>query len=415
MKVDDLKSFNEGDWMEAAAGFEEDASDKATYADKLDGTAGVIESQWRDEVGDMSAARHREHAEAVRDVIPIYEGAAQTVRDAASEMVARRGNLEDLLAFAQKHDIVVTNGGTTFPSPRALVDHAHELPKLFALNRAVGARIRLVLQMAAAADGRAALALLAVLRIDLPYFDGGPLDMSDEGIREQIALSAQGDYGFCAFLSPLMALGEANPDVIRDNVRWDPGTDSYVVTLHDPETGERIEVNVDPRDIPRNAAGELEGADNTYTGEPNFLSIYEQAVRQQFPERKSYDFPTSVKIITGRDVDEVRAEHTSLDEIRQVREANPPGAVMVATTGAVETQNYETVPPEKFVVPGHAYTVDHVTEDGMIVLNNTWGPEGGSFEYPKDSGNFHHGPGQITLTEEEYQRWMNGTMMVENP
>lgn len=410
--VSRLKSFNEAEWFGAADSFSDQGERKARQADSLNGTADAIEEAWRDEIGAMTAARHREYANAITNSVTLYEQAAEVLRDNAPAMAALRDQLLDVITFADREDVLVLDDGSAMPRIGSMMDPTRWARQL-SLARAIGALTRSILHRAGALDGMVALALWRIYLSDLPYFDGGPLDMSDEGIRQQVELSSQGSYGFCAFLAPLMALGEANPSLFQENMRWDPATETYLVTLHDPETGAPVEVRVDPRDIPRDG-DDLEGANNSVTGEPNFLSIYEQALRQQFPEIDSTNFPQAMRIITGREVEEVRAVDTSFDEIRETVEANPPGAAMVATTGAADPQDVANVPEEKRVVPGHAYAVEGFTDDGQIILRNTWGPDGGMM-YDEATDQYLHCPGTVTLTEDEYQRWLNGTMLVDNP
>src|SRR5690606_2928285 len=94
---------------------------------------------------------------------------------------------------------------------------------------------------------------------------------------------------------------------------------------------------------------------------------------------------------------ETQAANTSFDSIRQTLEADPPGAVMVATTNAPEQQP-DNMPDDKKLQGGHAYSVTGFTPDGRIILKNPHGP--GAADHT------------IMLTEDEYQRWLNGVMQI---
>lgn len=57
-------------------------------------------------------------------------------------------------------------------------------------------------------------------------------------------------------------------------------------------------------------------------------------------------------------------------------------------------------------VSTHVYVVTDVREDGRVVLQNPWGPDGGF-----QAGDDVHKPGELVLTEEEYrERFQNVTV-----
>src|SRR5699024_11974574 len=66
-------------------------------------------------------------------------------------------------------------------------------------------------------------------------------------------------------------------------------------------------------------------------------------------------------------------------------------------------------------VPGdtvstHVYVVTDVREDGRVVLQNPWGPDGGLQE-----GDDVHKPGELVLTEEEYRERFQNVTVTEGP
>ena len=169
---------------------------------------------------------------------------------------------------------------------------------------------------------------------------------------------------------------------------WDEDSQTYTVTLYDRDTGAPIQVSVDPRQLP-------EFPSNGMTQEPDFVSIYTQAMRQTYPDIDSSNFQLTGKIVLGKTYDEHTSREVPFDEIRDTLDTEPPGSAMVATTGAPEQQP-DDVPANKKLYGGHAYSVVGFTPDGQIILRNPHGP-----------GSDSH---TVTLTEDEYRRWINGVM-----
>lgn len=61
-------------------------------------------------------------------------------------------------------------------------------------------------------------------------------------------------------------------------------------------------------------------------------------------------------------------------------------------------------------VSTHVYVVTDVREDGRVVLQNPWGPDGGFQE-----GDDVHKPGELVLTEEEYRERFQNVTVTEGP
>lgn len=404
-----LLGFTGADWPISAASLKKTANDFEDWSNEIRHFMDNLGDAWRDEIGEMIRQRYTEQVGALLQAAEKARRLAALLEEATSQMMNHRGRLADLKAQAETYSLTVTESGITLPTPAAFWPPTPaQASKVAALCAAFSNSIREVLRAATAHDRNVANRLRAISFDSVEHFDGGPLDLSDSGIIEQVRQSAQGSFGFCALLSPIMALAQANPDWVREHVRWNPETETYEVTLHNPDTGEPYTVRVDPRTL------DSRGTDNGQTGEPNFLSIVEQAVRQAHPNMESTSFPEALRILTGQEVQEVRAADTSFDDIREVVERDPPGAAMVATTGAAQPQDLATAPPEKRLVPGHAYQIAGFTEDGEIILRNPWGPDGGRYQVGDPPADYFC-PGEVVLTEAEYQAWLNGTALVPNP
>ncbi|MDO5734880.1 MAG: hypothetical protein Q4P15_00230 [Propionibacteriaceae bacterium] len=391
--VEKLSTFDAGPWESRAAAFRYAASQGSDQAESLRRTGVSIKDAWRDTIGDMIGARCEEQAQEVERLAKVLPKLADVLTNAAARMEQLRGQLLQMLAIADANRIRVLDSGRALPIPETALLDPKVLLRRLALARAISANVRQLLHVATVVDMSAASALAVALGLDIQTFDLGPLDFSDDGILDQVDDSAQGSVPLCAFLSPLMSLGRSNPEFIRQHVVWDPVSQTYEVTMYDPETGAAQRTTVDPRHLqdpdPRNA----------WTKEPNYLSIYVQAMRQLHPEIESSNFPLTGKIVLGKNYTETQSSNTSFDSIRSTLSTQPPGAVMVATTNAPDPQP-DPLPKdflaEKKIFGNHAYSVIGFTDDGKIRLQNPHGPAS-------------H-PHIVELTEDEYTRWTNGVM-----
>lgn len=384
-----LVRFDPGPWAARAEAFRRAAEQSADQAHALRHTAESIREAWRDTIGDMIATRCEERAQEVEFLGTLLPNLANILTDAAAQMQVLRVTLLQVLSVARANQITVLDSGLAFPTPDTGLLDPTVLIRRISLARAIAAHVGHILRSASVVDQGAATALALALGFRIPPFDLGPLDFSDQGIRDQANDDAQGSVPLCAWLAPLVSLGRANPEFIRRHVVWDPVSQTYEVTMYDPETGAPQRTTVDPRNLsdpdPRDA----------YTGEPNFLSIYVQALRQLHPEITSSNFPLTGKIVLGRSYTETQAATTSFDSIRRTLTTTPPGAVMVATTNAPDPQP-DNVPADKKIISNHAYSVVGFTDDGKIMLQNPHGPGAP--------------PHVVELTEDEYARWTNGVM-----
>lgn len=397
--VSQLDGYQPGFWRIAATAFEQTGRDLMTQAKDLRASAASTRTHWSDQTGAMIADRMEEQADASERAAPVFDQAAVIIRTATDEMEQCQTDLRTILAWLDPQPLSVSDTGVVTLGFLARLKPPRVQVVLGQRAQTATVMIQRLLVRASMADARAASALGALSDLDLPYVDGGPLDLSDAGIAAQARDNRQGQYGFCAYLTPLMSIGRADPDLIRRNMQWDPQTRTYTVTLHDPDTGEPVQVQVDPEQIP-------DGGSEGPGGEPTYLSVYEEALRQQYPDIDDTNFPEATKIITGESAEERPATDTDFDEIQTTMDDG--GAVMAATPGAAEPQPAD-VPDDKRLVQGHAYSVAGIDDQGRIILENPWGPQGGY----DSNGNFC--PGEVRLTEDEYRRWIGGVGQLEDP
>jgi hypothetical protein len=258
-------------------------------------------------------------------------------------------------------------------------------------------RAREVLMQADGRDREASTALLGMIGIDLPPTNDGPIDLTDEGILLQADLNGQDRYGDCTTLSTLIAIAHSDPGFVRRHLHWDPSTGTYQVTLYDD--GKPVTVNVDPSTLP------TDGSQQAATNKPSWLSVYEQAIEQQFGDVHNGQFEdVPIGRITGHDVP--LGPPPSADDIRHGMNQDPP-AVITADTANAPAQP-DDVDPAKRVVHGHTYAVRGLDSDGNVILQNPWGPTGGWTD-----GKYY--PGEVHLTPEEYRKWFSNGAVLNPP
>ncbi len=118
--------------------------------------------------------------------------------------------------------------------------------------------------------------------------------------------------------------------------------------------------------------------------------------------------------ITGRPT-RTADDEPSFDDLRSEFER---GNVVVADTaprggddgGWWDIVNNDDGPVPRDTVSRHQYVVRGFTEDGRIIMQNPWGPDGG---YERDDDVFK--PGQLVFTESEYRERFENVTITEDP
>lgn len=109
----------------------------------------------------------------------------------------------------------------------------------------------------------------------------------------------------------------------------------------------------------------------------------------------------AVIALTGRLHDSISLNPT-MDELAQTVNGPPPG---VATAGVAPWNDQGNVDPNKKLASGHEYRISAVdTKNQTVTLKNPWGPEGANGY-----------PGTVTLTYDEYKKWVTGTTETRPP
>lgn len=214
----------------------------------------------------------------------------------------------------------------------------------------------------------------------------------------------QGGIGDCYFLAPLAALAQTDPGFLEEGITFADGR--YRVRFY--ERGlfgpKEVWIDVDPLV----AESGVRGAD----GEITPLSLYETAYAQfsgGYEEIDGGQAKDALYALTG--------DATAYDRepsVEELRTAVNDGRVVVADTGPREGEGFfEGFPDRDGPVPedavsNHVYVVQEVRDDGIVVLQNPWGPDGGY-----QDGIFR--PGELTLTEEEYRETFQNVTIGEVP
>lgn len=261
-----------------------------------------------------------------------------------------------------------------------------ELARRASLAGAGTAKLKSILQLAVDLDRRIAEALK--MRESLPPVDTaktGPIDISIGAIQAAAATDAQGEWGNCVQLSSLRALAKANPQWLEDHVNWDAKKGAYVVNLWDPDTGEPKDVYVDPTMLTDSEH------DSKDPSKLTIFDIYEQALISVDPTHSGENLSDGFETIMGKEADWAGSTGEVIDAVNDDK--------AVTAGGSKQDYKHASIPAEKRLVPNHAYHVKEITPDGNIVLENPWGPDGGTMDGV-------HFPGRVELTPEEYDKWI---------
>lgn len=212
----------------------------------------------------------------------------------------------------------------------------------------------------------------------------GPIDDGDITADDV----SQGALGDCWFISSMMGVANANPELLRDNIK-DNGDGTYDVTLYDD--GKPVVVRVSG-DFPANQ-GDPTYADNNGGNRELWPLLFEKAAAQHFGG--SYadldgDWPSkAIEAITGQEVETyddnplIPFEGKDLPPSNELGQRLQDGGVIVASTNGDGEKSSEGEP-----VSNHAYVVTDIAEDGTVTVQNPWG----SSQYPP-----------ITMSYEEFE------------
>lgn len=231
-------------------------------------------------------------------------------------------------------------------------------------------------------------------------------------IRRDAEGITQGGMGDCFFLAPLAALARTNPEFVERNVWFEDG--QYHVRFYEKDFFGQVHediVTVDP-EVAGNGVRDSNGDIST-------MSIYETAYAEREGGYEEIEGGGTAAdpmfTLTGQDTRTLDSE-PSVDELQTELEA---GNVVVADTGPRDGEgglfDRESWGGKDGAVPRdtvskHVYVVTEVTEDGHVVLQNPWGPDGG-FQEDDDV----HKPGELILTEEEYRERFQNVTITEDP
>lgn len=397
LSLSSLLTFTDQHWNIFLLAVDARKKQETQAAVDLQTAAQNVRLAWNDAIGQAIAAAIERRAQQHLEFVPILDDVKQIIGDATKQIVTCKDKMVMLIASAVQDGITIDNSGYAHMPANWWQNTIPRMWELYNRTLQVNAESRTLLVQATGYDNMAAAAIYRLMDRELPYVDDGPLDLTDAGISMAVELNSQGGYGDCAVLSMLLSIARDNPDFVREHMKWDPATGTYQVTLYDPNTGQPIVVSVDPNKLQG-------GARSAGTGDPTWLSIYEQALRQQFgdPAVGGQTLTNPAMALTGKNAD--YTSNPDFQDMRDTLNQRPPGAV----TAGVYADQGPGVDPSKRLVSGHAYSVAGFDANGNIILRNPWGPGGGYID-----GTYY--PGEVHLTPAEYQRWVGGTSTVRQP
>ncbi|OHV28106.1 peptidase C2 calpain [Parafrankia soli] len=203
----------------------------------------------------------------------------------------------------------------------------------------------------------------------------GDLTMRDHG-RDPVWASGvtpsdvgQGAVGDCYLLAALIGIAQADPGLLRRNLRENPnGTVS--VTVHLPTGAVPVTVT---RSLPARAgAGQEIAADaDNAAGEPElWAALYEKACARMagsYARLEGGDPATAMEYLTGTTAARRPPSAVGVDEL----------AARLAAGGVVTVVTRSDLPPGCGLVPNHAYAVLKAdARTGQVLLRNPWDQTG---------------------------------------
>ncbi len=403
MRISTLTAFDPAAWDATAASLGQSAAKLRATATELRTIATMLPTVWNSRATEGAVEQLKAVALATEGIADQQKWAAQILTTAARNVAARKAEVIAAMNVTVGQPVLVADDGTVTLSPAANTLPAIARTVYEGWARHMTLTLREILARADAEVTAKDAAMRALAAEAIPTPTSGPIDLDDASIRLTIDANQQDGYGDCVTLSMLSGKGRADPDWVRRHMVWDPATKRYKVTVYDPVTGKASTVSVDPTTLP------ARGAQAYGHGQPTWMSVMEEAYRQQNPsiiDGAGAAHPDVAKMVTGQTV---TRDAGSFDDIRQTLKGPPPGNVVVGTSGRTEDQPADVDPTKRTVVTAtggtHAYSVRGFDSAGNIVLQNPWGPQGGYL-----GGKFY--PGELHLTEAEFKKWFNTSTRV---
>jgi hypothetical protein len=230
-------------------------------------------------------------------------------------------------------------------------------------------------------------------------FDAGDLYGRGGPRASDIQQDALGD---CYFVATLAAVADANPQAIRDAIRFDPRTGDFIVRLHN-DRGEAQSIRVSQAELAYNLqrrGGST--ADNTGRDERLWPAVMETAYAKMRDTnhadglREGFDaisrgghITDAMRAITGDAGDSIRfsqgwfeSQGQALDRLAgQVDAALANGRPVTLATRAEDRSILDRIlgrqGPQDGLVDLHAYSVESITRDRngewQVVVRNPWG------------------------------------------
>lgn len=408
LTVPQLEDYDASQWTNAADGFAKTQSNLRSTGDALNLRATMLLANWFDPIGQMIGERMKGHADKYSAEANKLFGIPSTLRISSTAIEGCQKTVGGWVSWARRYPYTVEDNGSITVRWDEVGDN--KVVRWFHRTNApmASGHIRQGLWAASVADALAAAAIARARNANVtwpPGFDGGPIDMSDQGIRDSLLINEQDDYGDCVLLAGILALGVTDPEWVRRHVKWNDDTQTYTVTIYDRD-GNPVNVEVDPRNLPE--AGAQDSSNNR---RPTLASIIEEAIRTQYPTdtEDGFRYDDAFRALTGQPGNSSNASAPTIEDVEAALNGQPPGAVV-----AGGFQQPWDVPEEKSLVPNHAYSVSRIDEDGNYVLRNPWGPDGGWWS-PNSTVEPKFFPGEVTITPEEFQRWCRRGGIVEPP
>lgn len=405
MNIPTLQAWKAGSWQAVAQAFGTKQSSAHSSATLLRTQASVVRNSASGSLGQAAAKQLEDQAasleelsgqfKAVKDAVDGPNGAIAWIGDSQRKLSEGLDWLSGKKNVEHDDDgFCVSTAKNDFWNPFDDWDAwwAHQ-------NALIGTqKLRNPLWAADRNDYEASRMVDGMADLPVPTPTDGPLDLSNAGLRYQTELNNQDRYGDCVSLSSLISIVNSDPNFIREHLKWDDKAQEYIVTLYDH--GNPVDVHVKMSEI------KPEGSNFPGSNDPSFQSIYEVALDKQFHDiDKGQHTHTPLERITGNKGDSSIFGPPSFDKIHHALNQQPPGLVVVASSGRWPV-DMKQVDPSKHIESAHAYSVKGFDSEGRIIVINPWGPGGGYDE----KGNYY--PGEVHLTQDEFNRYFStGTVM----
>ncbi|WP_102144000.1 C2 family cysteine protease [Mycobacterium hubeiense] len=375
--------------LDAAGQLTSSATHLGTHIGAQRGALADLTANWQGQAATAAQARAETDLARQDALRSRLEAMASTLRSGGTGLSALRAEIQNVASQAAALGGLISDDGTV----RSLGSNPLMTP---ALAAAYTSTLKTLLGQFDAVDQSTANALNGTFG-PAPQTPPPEFEFTEEDLYDGDPSSAdidQDDIGDCYLAATMGAIANADPQRIKDRIKYDPATGTFNVTLWDGNQWREIPVSQD--DIQANI--DAHGASDE-NGGPLWPAVLESAYANMHAPGEGIEGIESglawdaMEALTGNRGEVIIPAFEAVPFVDYNLDQKISNALQSGQPVTVST-NYFQGPLEQ----AHVYTVESITgtgSDAVVTLRNPWGPDSGPPFVKMSVGDLMGSPGMI--------------------